>query len=414
MKVFVCCLLASLIAASKASSVCIADCVNELTPLPPSLYEQYCCIPNNSGKKFESKKNNNVNYILCPSTLPSSCQRFPTILNCFDLFKINSSTISGYYISNGSFIYCNIEDYIDRYDCSDVFRHNQSVPSAYYKISSNGTIMLVYCDIVEYINDLSLSNCSHIYNGYSSAPSGYYTIQAPNGSLISVYCDMEGSNCDGKGGWMRVGYLNMSEPGATCPPDLMQRQYNNSDHDVCGRPNSGSFSHTFFSTRGIHYNKVCGQLRGYQYRSPEAFSSNIINIDSCYVNGISITYNSSPRKHIWTYANGQSPTSPIYSCPCNTGTNATFVPSFIGNEYYCESGVPAGQSFQSILYPNDPLWDGQQCDGNEGPCCTNPKMPWFIKALNETINENIELRVCGDIDYPNEDTPLDIIELYIQ
>ena len=31
---------------------------------------------------------------------------------------------------------------------------------------------------------------------------------------------MEGSNCDGKGGWMRVAYLNMSEPGATCPPGL--------------------------------------------------------------------------------------------------------------------------------------------------------------------------------------------------
>ena len=52
---------------------------------------------------------------------------------------------------------------------------------------------------------------------YSTALSGYYTIQAPNGSLISVYCDMEGSNCDGKGGWIRVAYLNMSEPNATCP-----------------------------------------------------------------------------------------------------------------------------------------------------------------------------------------------------
>ena len=45
---------------------------------------------------------------------------------------------------------------------------------------------------------------------------------------------------------------------------------------------------------------------------------------------------------------------------------------------------------------------------------TNPKMPWFIKTLNETVNENIELRVCGDTDYLNEDTPLDIIELYIR
>ena len=28
--------------------------------------------------------------------------------------------------------------------------------------------------------------------------------------------------------------------------------------------------------------------------------------------------------------------------------------------------------------------------------------------------ENIELRLCGDEGVPNEDTPLDIIELYVQ
>ena len=83
--------------------------------------------------------------------------------------------------------------------------------------------MLVCCDIVEYNNGLSLSNWSHVYNGYSSAPSGYYTIQAPNGSLISVYCDMVGSNCDYKGGWIWVGYLNMSKSNATCSLGLTQQ-----------------------------------------------------------------------------------------------------------------------------------------------------------------------------------------------
>ena len=415
MESFVCYLLASLIAASKAYSVCMADCTVELTQLPPSLYEQYCCIHSNSGKKFELKEGNNVYYILCSSKLPSSCQRFSTILNCSDLFRLNSSAISGYYISNGSFIYCNIEDYIDGYDCSEVFRRNQSAPSAYYKIPSNGTIMSVYCDIVEYINGLSLSNCSHIYNGYSSAPSGYYTIRAPNGSLISVYCDMEGSKCDGKGGWMRIGYLNMSEPGATCPPGLTQRQYNNIDHDVCGLPNSGVFSRTFFSTQGIHYNKVCSQLRGYQYGTPDAFNINSNNIDSCYVDGISITYGSNPRKHIWTYANGlSSVTIQLFSCPCNSGNTAAVIPNFVGNSYFCESGLPVGQqSQQQVLYSNDPLWDGKQCNADEGQCCTNPKMPWFIKTLNETTIEDIELRVCANEGYINEDTPLDVIEVYV-
>ena len=51
---------------------------------------------------------------------------------------------------------------------------------------------------------------------------------------------MEGSNCNGKGGWMRMGYLNISEPGATCPPGLTQQQYNNIDHDVYAHPNPGA------------------------------------------------------------------------------------------------------------------------------------------------------------------------------
>ena len=41
-------------------------------------------------------------------------------------------------------------------------------------------------------------------------------------------------------------------------------------------------------------------------------------------------------------------------------------------------------------------------------------MPWFIKCFNETTNEDIELRVCANQLYPDEDTLLDITELYLQ
>ena len=74
---------------------------------------------------------------------------------------------------------------------------------------------------------------------------------------------MEGCNCDGKGGWTRVGYLKMSEPAAaTCPPELALHQYNNIDHGLCSRPvsSSGSSASVFFSTYGVIYNKVCGRV----------------------------------------------------------------------------------------------------------------------------------------------------------
>ena len=94
-------------------------------------------------------------------------------------------------------------------------------------------------------------------------------------------------------------------------------------------------------------------------------------------------------------------------------------PFFINNDYYCESGFydpydPYGNLFSS----NDTLWDGQQCNGDESTCCTTPNMPWFIKTLNETVSDDIQLRVCGGDDdtYHGEkfSTPLDLIELYVK
>ena len=89
--------------------------------------------------------------------------------------------------------------------------------------------------------------------------------------------------------------------------------------------------------------------------------------------------------------------------------------SFVGNDYYCESRRGIGESHY-ILYSNDPLWDGQDCPGNEATCCTFPKMPWFVKTLNETVNDDIELSTCGLNNHHVTvfDTPFDLVELYIK
>ena len=41
-------------------------------------------------------------------------------------------------------------------------------------------------------------------------------------------------------------------------------------------------------------------------------------------------------------------------------------------------------------------------------------MPWFYRSLEMETSDDIELRVCGNELIANEDTPLDIIELYIK
>ena len=169
------------------------------------------------------------------------------------------------------------------------------------------------------------------------------------------------------GGWTRVAYLNMTEPSAACPDELQQLTYNTIDHPLCGRrtsPYSGCSS-TNFTSAALNYTEVCGQVRGYQYGSPHAFYTPSAGIESYYVDGISITHGQNPRHHIWTYAGEyQSQNVDQWSCPCNTGYNGGRNPgSYVGNHYYCESGVPAGNGYQNILYPNDILWDGKQCDG---------------------------------------------------
>ena len=400
------------------SSTCMAKCTDELTQRPPSLYEQYCCNDNNTGKSFKIREYNVLKIIFCPDNSPISCEMYRTFLNCADIFKHNKSAISGYYTMrapNGSLIsvYCDDNAF---YNCPQVFKENSSALSGYYTMRApNGSLISVYCD------DNAFYNCSHVFKENSSALSGYYTMRAPNGSLISVYCDMEGSNCDGKGGWMRVGYINMTVPNATCPPGLTIKQYNSIGYSICGRPvsSSGSQASVLFSTYGVRYSRVCGQVRGYQFGSPDGFPPHLTsfistypNIDGIFVDGISLTFGSSPHKHIWTYVGGiDANETKRWCCPCNTDCTGTEIASFVGSDYYCESGTSGGWSH--ILYPDDPLWDGQQCGGLEGPCCTNPKMPWFIKTLNETTTEDIELRMMASEGTDNEDTPIDILELYI-
>ena len=86
-------------------------------------------------------------------------------------------------------------------------------------------------------------SCQEILYCFPSAPSGYYQIHAaPNGQLVQVYCDMEGINCGGEGGWTRVAYVNMSQSGATCPQGLTERYL--SGLALCGR------NYNIYSTSG--------------------------------------------------------------------------------------------------------------------------------------------------------------------
>ena len=215
----------------------------------------------------------------------------------------------------------------------------------------------------------------------------------------------------GGGTWYRIAYLNMSDSSQQCPPAW--RNYNISGVRACGRPFTSreSCSSTTYIT-GRLYSKVCGRVIGYQVVSPDAFLPDG-GINQAYADGVSITYGQ-PRTHIWSYVGGYTDfLESSNTCPC-TYSNSTPPPKFVGDNYYCESANEAElETFAGQFFAMDKLWDGQQCD-HEGTCCTAKSPPWFSVELPNPTNDDIEVRICGDEGTNNEDTPIELLEIYIQ
>ena len=262
-------------------------------------------------------------------------------------------------------------------------------------------------------------SCDDIKKYWPDSPSKNYTIVSKEGTMY-IYCNMEELQC-GSGGWTRLAYLNMTNSTENCPSGF--RLYQSGGVRACGRPTSSGAScvSVQFPSNGISYSQVCGRVVGYQYASPDAAISGAShnNINSYYVDGVSIT-RGSPRQHVWTLMAGLHEATTrdngAYNCPCSQGSlqNST-LQSFIGNDYFCESGNPATDvTWQDSLYTSDPLWDGKGCGSLEGVCCAAPGLPWFNKVLNTTTTDYLELRVCGDESTSNEDVPVGFYELYVK
>ena len=254
----------------------------------------------------------------------------------------------------------------------------------------------------------SLTSCKQLKSQYPSSPSGYYVLASANGSVdYSTYCNM-GTLCGSGGGWTRLAYLDMSDATQNCPSGF--RLYQSGGVRACGRPvtNSGSCVSVQFPSNGISYSQICGRVFGHSYNTPDAVntdfaSNNHNNINSYYVDGVSIT-RGSPRQHVWTLmATGADSfgSGGRFNCPCVNGS--VQVPqAFVGNHYFCEGG-------------NDLLWDGKGCSSDETLCCSASGLPWFHRDYGSTTTTDyIELRVCADQETTDEDVPVSFYEIYIK
>ena len=233
--------------------------------------------------------------------------------------------------------------------------------------------------------------------------------------LEMIYDDFHkslGHICGGTGGWRRMVYLNMTNNNNNCPSGWQLTEYSKR---TCGPVSTSGLTcdSVIFPVSGGAYTSVCGTIIAYQKNIPDAFEAynegQVTTIDDAYVCGVSLTHGS-PRQHIWTFAAGSVEDEPTRNdaCPCDATINIV-VPSFVGGDYFCESGSNSGRSDK--FYPDDPLWDGKNCSSSS-TCCSFKNPPYFTKQLPNPTTDDIEARLCRW--FTGDDTPIEFIELYVK
>ena len=251
------------------------------------------------------------------------------------------------------------------------------------------------------------ASCKEIYQCNPTAASGYYWVRNVAGNATQVFCEMNTTNCgDITGGWMRAAYINMTDAANSCPVGLTY--YTQTSTRICSSSiSSGGCTSVNFPTFGVPFTKVCGRALGYQYGHTDAFSTGNSSIDSHYVEGLSVTHGT-PRNHIWTFAAGYSKNySGGGNCPCASPYPGPAAPSFVGKNYFCESGNTGPR--ESQWYLDDPLWDSQGCAENS-TCCDRGG-PLFTTTLSEEVSDDIEVRWCTSTG--GEESGVEQLEIYI-
>ena len=364
-----------------------------------------------------------------------------------EIYKNNPKEKSGYYrLNNNQWTYCNMTEiavgaadfismcsavevgesrtksttfynyqfYLPGKSCEHIYNASKGSHNApgYYWITS-----IVFCGM----NYTELS-CEDIYNNNPETvdKSGYYRINESQWTYCNMTAIANGdfiSTCAGVGGgWRRIANIDISA-GDDCPGEW--RKATQSGVSFCRVASDGmhTCSSANFSANGISYQRVCGRARGYQKGDTAAFygSESSFNraIDEDYVSGLSITYNSNPRQHIWTFASGRGERyDNVYNCACSSASLTYSPPSYVGNNYYCESASwYGGNEYFDTYYFNDTLWDGAGCVDN---CCDDTTQPWFYRQLNQTTQDDIEARICAHGLFIRRSSLIDRLELYIQ
>ena len=261
--------------------------------------------------------------------------------------------------------------------------------------------------------DNPASSCRDILTCNSSASSQNYWIRTESNVTRSLYCYMEADKC-GVRGMMRVVNIDMTNPGVTCPSPLTL--YNTSGKRFCGgsNPKGLTCSSVTFPTFNYRYTHVCGRAVGFSYHTPCGFHfSSGRSLEGAYVSGLSITHGEPGcRTHIWTYAGGfQESFSSSCNCPCAKYPGAP-PPSYVGDNYYCESANHRPPSTPGQWFTDNALWDSQDCYPGSS-CCNNTRAPWFVRELSAATRNDVEIHWCTGQGLRFNRVATELVEIYV-
>ena len=264
---------------------------------------------------------------------------------------------------------------------------------------SNITVELVELYVKEdYVHNTLYQMQQHLEKSFS--------LQTNNINQLQVH------TCGGTGGWRRAVYLDMTDPNTNCPTGWNMTNY---DKRTCGRASRYGWrcDSAFFPVSGGQYSQVCGRIRAYQFGVPGFFPNWRDPIDGPYFDGVAVMHGS-PRQHIWTFAMGHFENySTSSNCPCDLNYNSHPIPSYVGNDYFCESGIVHGPNVEwYTLHSNDTLWNGKDCHSTSS-CCSFHNPPYFTKTLNETTNDDLELRICFN-NGADVNVAVELVDLYVK
>ena len=218
--------------------------------------------------------------------------------------------------------------------------------------------------------------------------------------------------------WRRIAYFDTTR-GDPCPPGLHTSTNNATGQTACGTTNGESSQLSLNFRTGGSYTNVCGRVRGYSGFNVFAFfpysHRERRTIDTNYADGVLIT-RGSPQQHLWTYAAGLSETysTTSFLCPCaRSGYSPSWIPSFVGSNYYCEAGlvIDRNANERGKIWWDDTLWDGKGCFTSGNTCCD--RYGWFHRQVSSTTDD-IKVRWSKAFSsLPGEDILTDQLEIWV-